>query len=166
MMAFFGAHSLLALNCSRPRCDFTLNYKIITNITCVVTSGSIPRLNRSNTISSLFFLAPICRGVNPFYTTTATMNNMRIKWLHWGEYLGNKIGVMEIIRGKNKGEQTVWIFSAIWGAHSVLVVLLLPRYCDQQFNIVCFVSCSFGLIWSVLGTHGAIKAKVQHPFLP
>ena len=39
------------------------------SLTCVVTSGSMPRLSRISTMSILFFLAPMCRGVNPFCTT-------------------------------------------------------------------------------------------------
>lgn len=50
-------------------------------VTCVTTLGSIPRLNSIRTMSILFFLAPICRGVNPFYETAKKIDSNRLNWI-------------------------------------------------------------------------------------
>ena len=47
-------------------------------VTCVTTLGSIPRLNSIRTMSILFFLAPICRGVNPFYETAKKIDSNKL----------------------------------------------------------------------------------------
>lgn len=50
-------------------------------VTCVTTLGSIPRLNSIRTMSILFFLAPICRGVNPFYETAKKIDSNKLNWI-------------------------------------------------------------------------------------
>lgn len=50
-------------------------------VTCVTTLGSIPRLNSIKTMSILFFLAPICRGVNPFYETAKKIDSNKLNWI-------------------------------------------------------------------------------------